>query len=435
MTLERLKLLFSEKGCTKIYVKRLAPNDNSKNQVYLTGGSFEVLNIFPLAGIRYESPGEWEKERFKAAVDFYWLTEEGGLAAAPHSQFILYPKYPEIRFSGFLLRCANAPSDLMTRRQDGRLLFLAPTPDGKLLGYVAAPDSEVAVAFQNSGADETYGVFDVIVLPRALNSRAKLLRELYRIHLLEWIPSKRLNKEGEIIPCNAPQCGGYTLEAELGIRPNGYSEPDYLGWEVKNFSVSSLDNITSRVITLMTPEPTHGYYVTEGVKSFIRKYGYEDLHGRADRMNFGGVHKVGETHHRTGLKLELIGFDTASGKIKSADGRIALIDPTGNEAASWGFDSLLLHWNRKHHQACFVPSLSDTAGPRRYYYGDKVILGTGTDFQFFLQQMAAGEVFYDPGIKLENASGAGTTKRRSQFRIKSGALGKLYRKHEIVTLP
>ena len=46
MNLSNLKLIFAEKGCQKVYVKNLSPNDNSKNQVYL-GGSFEILNIFP----------------------------------------------------------------------------------------------------------------------------------------------------------------------------------------------------------------------------------------------------------------------------------------------------------------------------------------------------------------------------------------------------
>jgi len=30
--------------------------------------------------------------------------------------------------------------------------------------------------------------------------------------------------------------GGYTLEAELGITPNGYSEPDFMGWEKNNLA-------------------------------------------------------------------------------------------------------------------------------------------------------------------------------------------------------
>jgi hypothetical protein len=86
-------------------------------------------------------------------------------------------------------------------------------------------------------------------------------------------------------------------------------------------------------------------------------------------MNFGGVHKAGERCKSTDLRLELIGFDVESGKIRSTNGRIALVDINGNEAASWSFSSMLLHWNRKHNQACYVPSLSDKAAIRRYMYG------------------------------------------------------------------
>jgi hypothetical protein len=96
---------------------------------------------------------------------------------------------------------------------------------------------------------------------------------------------------------------------------------------------------------------------------------------------------------------------------------------------------MLLHWNRKHNQACYVPSLSETADERKYKYGNKIILGTGTDFQLFLRQMAIGNIYYDPGIKMENASTKPKIKKRSQFRIKSKFLGELYKENEIVTLP
>jgi hypothetical protein len=112
MNLERLKSLYSDNGCLKIYVKRLAPNDNSKNQVYL-GGSFDILNILPISEISTDSSGDWERERFKAKLKFSWIAEDGNLYSAPNSQLILYPKYPEVRFSGFLLGCENPPSDLM----------------------------------------------------------------------------------------------------------------------------------------------------------------------------------------------------------------------------------------------------------------------------------------------------------------------------------
>ena len=51
MNLKNLKSLFIDNGCTKIYIKKLSPNDNSKNQVYF-GGSFDILNILPISEIK-----------------------------------------------------------------------------------------------------------------------------------------------------------------------------------------------------------------------------------------------------------------------------------------------------------------------------------------------------------------------------------------------
>lgn len=433
MNLQNLKKLFADNGCQKIYIKTLSPNDNSKNQVYL-GGSFEILNILPIAEIKPVEAGDWNKERFKASINFSWISDDGGIFPATNSQLILYPKYPEVRFSGFLTKCENPPSELMTQRLPNRLLLLSVTKTGIVLGYVAAPNSEIAKEFNLITTDSKIGVFKIIELQQTRNNKETLLAELYRIHQLNWITSKRLDKNGSILPCSSSNCGGYTLEAELGITPNGYSEPDYLGWEVKQFGVTSFDRINSSVITLMTPEPTGGIYKTQGTESFLLQYGYQDKTGRNDRINFGGIHKAGVRHHSTSLEMQLIGFDISSGKIRNSNGRIALVDATGNEAASWSFASMLLHWNRKHNQACYVPSISDTSNYRKYKYGDTVVLGTGTDFQFFLKQMAVGNIYYDPGIKMENASSKPKIKKRSQFRIKSQHLNNLYKDNEVVKL-
>lgn len=431
MNLNNLKSIFIENGCNKIYIKNLSPNDNSKNQVYF-GGSFDILNILPISEIRNEEAGDWEKERFKASLRFSWIREDGNIYPAPYSQLILYPKYPEVRFSGFLLKCQNPPSELMTQRTPNRLLFFGVARNGSVLGFVAAPDSEISKEFENENAIIQHGVFKVLELPELTNNKSKLLHELYRINQLGWIKSKRLDRNGIIMPCESPNCGGYTLEAELGITPNGYSEPDFLGWEIKQFGVSNFERINSAVITLMTPEPTDGIYKTEGAEAFIRKYGYIDRTGREDRMNFGGVHKFGIRHHLTNLEMKLIGFDDETGKIRNTNGRIALVDKYDNEAASWSFSSMLLHWNRKHNQACYIPSLSLLGGERQYKYGNKIILGTGTDFQLFLSQMANGNIYYDPGIKMENISIKPKIKKRSQFRIKSEFLQNLYKVNEII---
>lgn len=111
-----------------------------------------------------------------------------------------------------------------------------------------------------------------------------------------------------------------------------------------------------------------------------------------------------------------------------------MIDEKENEAASWSFASLLKHWNRKHNQACYVPSLSVTKPERKYYYGDKLILGVKTDFQLFLKEMSNGNVVYDPGIKMDNVSTKPKIKKRSQFRIKSCNIPNLYFNNEIVLL-
>lgn len=432
--LEQLKQAFAEKGCEKLYVKVLSANDNSKNQVYLAG-SFDVLNVFPIREILTEEAGDWSRERFKASLDFSWLNEEGELIPAPHAQLILYPKYPEVRFSGFLKGCKEAPSALMTQRLQGRLLFLGVTESRRVIGYVSDVVGSIANEYHQTPIQSSLGVFSVIDLPASQNSKQRLLDEMRRINHLGWIASKRLDRLGQVLPCNSSNCGGYTLEAELGITPNGYSEPDYLGWEIKQFGVRKFDKIEGAVITLMTPEPTAGIYKSQGVDTFLRTYGYPDKRGREDRINFGGVHRVGESQSTTQLTMQLIGFDADSGKIRNASGKVALIDPQGNEAASWDFASMLKHWNRKHHQACYVPSMSQKAEGLQYRYGDKIILGERTDFQFFLQLMNKGHIYYDPGIKMEQAS---TTtpqiKRRSQFRVKSGFLPHLYHNNEVVEL-
>ena len=126
-------------------------------------------------------------------------------------------------------------------------------------------------------------------------------------------------------PCNASQCGGFTLEAELGIPKNSDSEPDFLGWEVKQYAVGDFDRIeSSKPITLMTPEPNGGFYKDASTEAFVRKFGYADKKGRADRLNFGGRHFIGRRCPPTGLTMRLTGYDMASGKITDAEsGEIA----------------------------------------------------------------------------------------------------------------
>src|SRR3546814_10709373 len=72
-----------------------------------------------------------------------------------------------------------------------------------------------------------------------------------------------------------PQRRWFTLEAELGITPNGYAEPDFMGWEIKQYGVRDFVSFRPKSpVTLMTPEPTGGVYRTEGVAAFMKRFGY-----------------------------------------------------------------------------------------------------------------------------------------------------------------
>jgi hypothetical protein len=435
----KLKAMMADAGVTQLYFKVLAPNDNSKNQPYF-GPDLTALNIFPTGElVESEStsgkPGlKPGKKKFAAPLRFFWMDAEGRVVTAPGAQLILYPQYPEVRFSGFLRQCENAPNDLMDPkkrgRDRGRILFMGVTRAGAIIGYLASPESAIAKEIASLKHVEQHGLFGKIEMypgKGKADSRIILLKELRRIHQKGWIKGRRLQAGLPPADCNNPNCGGYTLEAELGILPSGAAEPDFMGWEIKQYGVSSFESAGSRPITLMTPEPDGGFYSDKGVEAFIRKFGYADKVGRADRYNFGGVHKYGERHPSTGLTLMLLGYDAGKNRIIDPSAGLALVSGKGEQAAVWHYRKLIDHWKRKHAQAAYIPSLSRVASAREYRYGNLVRLGIGTDFFRFLGAVADQRIYYDPGIKLENASsGKPTTKRRSQFRIKSGQIDALY---------
>jgi hypothetical protein len=436
VNLNQLKAMFRQAGCVTLFAKPLAENDNSKNQVYF-GPGFQALNLFPNAGIVSDSSPK--NPIFKARLRFGWLLPNGRSAEAPGAQLILYPQYPEVRFSGFLKGCTNAPAELMVGRISGRVLFLGVTADRRILGFVVGRYSGIATEFEALGLEPAEGVFAELKLPQipsVEDARARLLAELRRIHGLGWIDSKQLHSDGTLKPCVAQNCGGFTLEAEFGIPKNSQSEPDFLGWELKQHAVANFERPESGgAITLLTPEPNRGFYHEHGMAAFVRKFGYADRQGRADRMNFCGVHRIGDRHSTTRLILETQGYDSERGMITDANGCIALVSETGEVAAGWAFSGLFEHWSRKHNKAAYVPSKCRVGPLRQYAYGHRVRLAQGTDSLRLLRALATGTVYYDPGIKLEGAStDSARSKPRSQFRISSRNISAIYETVELVDL-
>lgn len=437
--LKSLLQTLKRNGADRFYAKILAPNDNSKNQVYL-GGDFGALNIVPHGEIETDASttAGSVRNRAKATVDFYWL-EDDGLERAPNAQLILYPKYPEVRMSGFLKGTRTTFNSLMTSRDEGRVLILGICKDKRILGHVCGSESPIAKELESSKDSlRSEGVFlDLFPLLNEQNdTKTVLLRELLRVHKLDWIKGQKLKADGTRIYYDASNGGGYTLEAELGVSPNGYAEPDFLGWEIKQYGVNDFTNYRAKSpVTLMTPEPHGGLYVQQGLKVFMERFGYPDQSGKLDRINFGGKYVIGgDFHHLTNLRITLEGFDTDSQKITDFEGSLYLHDDKDTIAASWSIKSMIEHWNRKHAKAAYVPSMTRNS-PRSYKYGAKVLVCEGTDAIKLLNGFAEGVVYYDPGIKLENASSdRPKQKKRSQFRVGHPKLSTLYDSTETVDL-
>lgn len=419
---------FSQLGAVRAFCKPLAENDNSKQQIYL-GGNLDAVQMFPIQEVEADSNGK--DSTYKAKLEFYWVAPDS-IECAKGAQLILYPQYPEVRLSGFLRGCKYAPNEILRpipkgQRQhnngtDGRVLFLGVTASGMTLAYLAPADSNLAKELLHRATKNEFPHESVFLnLPLfGRDSKSILLEKLADIRNHGWQPSIRLNNKGEVQPYNARNGGGYTLEALLGVIPNGRAEPDFLGWEIKAHS-------TSRV-TLMTPEPTSGMYGERGVKAFVSKFGSPSGN---DTLYFTGTHRAGARNKKTGLNMVVRGFNLSKALIEDVNGAVELQTDNGDCAAAWSFTDLMIGWNKKHAQAAYVSYESEKILAPAYRYFSPVLLGEGTDFSRYLSALTSGLIIFDPGSKIMNASSdKSSVKPRSQFRTSVKHLPMLYEKFE-----
>jgi len=476
LSLEKLLKIFTHFQASRILVKKLSDKqDNSKNQIYLAG-HLSDLSFMPM-GDPVASITESQKKtvsakpsktkiKYQVPINWKWIDSEGGTYDAEHAKLIYYPQYPEVRLSGFLRGSRVDASEWMDRSKKGssvgRWLLMAFHGD-QIFAYLAIPGSQLANELEQSdlipfsgvlsliehtisplerSQDDLFGKPEILkqINDRTLDlnktsSRHRLLRELERISSLGWIEGKKFDGRNTV-PYRANNAGGYTLEAELGVAANGNNEPDYLGWEVKSFSVKELPFKGASKTTLMDPQPKGGFYGEAGLKDFLIKYGYPDKKGIPNRTNFGGTYRVGVPSKLTNMKLEFDGFDKSTGKIMKADGQLGLLDSTGALAAAWPFESLLLIWTRKHAKAVYVPRIKSTQktlnGVESYMFGDSVELGVGTSFEHLLRAMQQGAIYYEPSPKMiiDDKTGKVKTQARHPFRINHSNLSALYSSYE-----
>lgn len=479
ISLKILLRIFGDYGCSDLYIKKLSPNDNSKNQPYFSSHLTD-LSFIPTGEIEASetrsrkktiSKSDNRRVKYQASLDFQWIDAEGHIFPAKNTKLIYYPQYPEVRFSGFILGSGVKISRWMdpnkNGREHGRWLVLGVGNNQKVLGYLVTPEhflaNELNQTFGSSknifnrigierppalsATEELFEIpsadtkistpFPLAYVTTTAAGRDQLKQKLINIHNKGWIDGAKLDTNGNRQPYNAPNAAGYTLEAEFGIKPNGNAQPDFQGWELKQFGVKSFPKVSAKPTTLLTPEPNGGTYIAEGIQKFMRQYGYDDKNGIDDRLNFGGRHICDKKCSATDLTLVLQGFDKGTSEITKATGSVCLIDDNDNVAAEWTFAKLMNHWKTKHNKAAYIPCITEVLSKtrRQYKFGNVVELGEGTTFQLFLSATADGLVYYDPGIKIENATSQNPKiKKRSQFRIAHKNLSKLYQKFESLKL-
>ena len=426
MDIEQLKGLLAQKGAREFFYKKLSDNDNSKQQIYL-GGSYDALTELPHGEIYVEQGVK--KPTFKAPVKLSWLSDNGTLEPSPNAKFILYPKYPEVRLSGFLSNCKSAPTQYLqpktkeqrTGGQDGRVLILTPIND-EVIAYLAIPGSSLSNYLMKKESASFMGRENIVEDTYTKKTLLEVLRKAYLSNPHKMV---RLLPSGELIPYSKRNAAGYTLESKFGIIPNGNPEPDFMGWELKC--------VKENRVTLMTPQPDGGEYHKLGNKDFVLKYGHKAIDGG---MYFTGPY-TSVTDNDTGRRLIVEGFERGNektiSKIINSEGAISLIE--GDKIlASWSFSHILSHWCNKHNKACYVKYkyeadyLNDT---KLICFLNKVKLCEGTSPIKLIEAIYDSSVYLDPGSRVKEN---GDSKARNQFRIALDKLNCLYDSIEDIDL-
>lgn len=437
--------LLTRAGAANIWVKRLVPNNNSKQQILL-GNDPSDLAFLPL-GMPSYTAGKSKKKKagpllIRIPVPWRWVTPDGEFEA-PHANMCFYPQYPEVRFSGFSQGCKESPAELLSEKkrghEEGRCLFFGTVKnaDGEtshVVALVVGAPSPAAEYVLHMSTFRKGRVCPVAFQKQEKTGEFTILEEALLNIVGKKIVPWRLRNDGSIDkPYVAPNAPGLTLEAELGVGENAIPGPDFDIWELKAIKQPSLERRSNHRVTLFTPQPDAGWVTECSQADFVLRYGHvsgTDENGAPSQYYFtsGDINRPGENKDGAKLNLRLTGFIDA--KHFDPNGMIALYDKESGElAAGWTYLKLLKHWQRKHNRAAYVPYLREKdGGTTTVEFGPLVTLGISTSFGLFLQAFHDGKVIYDPGDKIILKDGRWTPHSRSQFRINLKDIGAIYQK-------
>ncbi|AKH68798.1 MvaI/BcnI restriction endonuclease family [Spongiibacter sp. IMCC21906] len=430
--------LLKQHGCEKALLKKLAKNNNDKQQIYFHHDASLLNAVFDMTFFTRERSqskkrgGSIKGKRILSAVfnNFQWLGTDHSLHEVTACKGVVYAQYPEVRLSGFKAETGIMPRSLSLdyvkeNLDTDRYLVIGATPEGKAIAMMVVSPSQNFVE-------------EFLKLPFMANSKicrllkisedagAEKLLSLLKLHVGgKSVKGCRLDAHGKTLPFTGTQVHGYTLEHELGIRTNASKDGDIFGIELKCF--------TSKKLTLFTPEPDGGLY-SESFSDFMQKYGYE----KEAVYRLTGLHRAGSVSEKSGLSLRVLCTpkDSEPGTIKNYNPEkplshqlenlsVVLVDDGENIAASWSVERLLNNWGVKHNESVYVPAKVtdndishelDVGYTRRVTFGNQVLWCKKTSLERMIRSIASGVIFLDPAPKYD-PDNPRNNKRRSQWRI------------------
>ncbi|OFC69858.1 MvaI/BcnI family restriction endonuclease [Alteromonas confluentis] len=294
--------------CEQAFIKKLAKNNNDKNQVYIHRSVGVFNSIFDLDFIERDfsesttKPASDNSKRIPAAIfrSFSWVKLNRELTPVRECKAILYAQYPETRLSRFQTENGAMPRSMSVEYTNqseilNRYLVLGATREGEAVAIqIVGPEPVFESEFEELPFVPDTSVIRHIVLNEDQTPTDELMSLLRRKVANRSYPGTILRPSGASDPFNGTQVPGYTLEYALGIASNANQDGDFRGIELKA--------TTQKKVTLMTTEPDEGPYA-ESFSSFVQKFGYTEDDGATYRMN--GLHRCGTRVDKTGLTLKI----------------------------------------------------------------------------------------------------------------------------------
>lgn len=429
-------------GCECAVIKRLAKNNNDKNQVYIHKSIGVFNSMFSLkfndrdesssVSKRASKPGKKIPEA--VFTKFSWVANDSSLHEVKSCKAILYAQYPETRLSGFQTIQNEMPRSMSIeftkiKGIPARYLAIGATKTGDAVAMmIVGPSVQFEDEFNELENAVSSGIIKSSALGKADNRTQDLIVLLKDRVAGQTLLGCRLDKEGNTIPFTGTQVCGYTLEHALDIKPNADKNGDIFGIELKA--------ISQKKVTLFTPEPDGGLY-KESFPDFMKKYGY--LKG-VDEYRFTGIHRANTRNEKSGLTLKILFLNKGKAKDEyfeaeydpsesidkqSRNLRVSLVDDDGFEAATWSFERLLNSWGVKHNETVYYPvkkivnkNPNDIDKGYKFLveFDSKALWCQKTEISKLFNAIYDGTIILDPAPKYVE-SNPKLNKRRSQWRI------------------